>query len=245
MDIGGSGIKGALVDLEQGVLASERVRFDTPQPSTPAAVAAAVGDVIAELGWTEAIGCTFPAVVKAGVARTSANVDPSWVGTDIEAVVGAALGLSVTALNDADAAGLAEVGFGAARDQPGLVIVVTLGTGIGTALFHDGRLVPNAELGHLEVGGVDAETVASAAARKRDGRTWAEWAPNLERYLRKLESYLWPDLIVIGGGVSKRADRFLPLIDVRTPVEPAQLRNGAGIVGSALAAAHEVSTLRA
>lgn len=236
VDIGGSGIKGATVDLDTGQLASERIRLATPQPSTPEAVAAAVSDVIAQLCWDGPIGCTFPAVVTHGVARTAANVDPSWIGTDISEVVGRAVGARVTALNDADAAGVAEASFGAAADHPGLVIVVTLGTGIGTALLHRGLLVPNAELGHLEVGGVDAESRASGDARKRDDMSWATWAGHLGTYLRALEAYLWPDLFVIGGGVSKKTDKFMPLLELRTPVVPAVLRNQAGIVGSAMAA---------
>jgi len=235
VDIGGSGIKAATVDLESGLLTSARLRVTTPKPSTPDAVVEVVHAIIAELGWTGPIGCTFPAVVTAGVARTAANVDRSWIGTNIENLVGAALGVGVTALNDADAAGLAEVHFGAARAHAGLVMVVTLGTGIGTALLHDGVLIPNAELGHLQVDGVDAETVASAAARERDGLGWQVWAERLQRYLKAVEDYLWPDLFVIGGGVSKKSERFLPLLNLRTPIVPAVLRNQAGIVGSAMA----------
>lgn len=236
IDIGGSGIKAATVDLSSGELTSERVRVATPTPSTPEAVAAVVADVIPQLSWTGPVGCTFPAVVTAGVARTAANVDQAWIGTNIEEVIGAVLGVNVTALNDADAAGVAEARCGAARDQSGLVVVVTLGTGIGTALLHNGQLVPNAELGHLEVGGVDAETTASAGARERDGLGWKPWAVHLQAYLKALEDYLWPDLLVIGGGVSKKADKFIPALDLRTPVVPAVLRNQAGIVGSAMAA---------
>ncbi len=236
IDIGGSGIKAATVDLTTGEFTSDRLRLATPTPSTPAAVAAVAADVIAQLSWNGPVGCTFPAVVSAGVARTAANVDASWIGTNIEQVIGGALGVAVTALNDADAAGVAEANFGAARDQSGLVIVITLGTGIGTALLHNGQLVPNAELGHLEVGGVDAETMASAGARERDGLGWKPWAAHLQAYLKALEDYLWPDLLVIGGGASKKAAKFLPELDLRTPVVPAVLRNQAGIVGSAMAA---------
>jgi polyphosphate glucokinase len=236
IDIGGSGIKAATVDLSTGELTSERLRLITPKPSTPAAVATVVGDVVAQLSWHGRVGCTFPAVVTAGVARTAANVDPTWIGTNIEEAIGGALGVPVKAVNDADAAGVAEVYFGAARDQPGLVVVVTLGTGIGTALLYHGELIPNAELGHLEVGGVDAETRASAGARDREGLGWKPWADRLQAYLKALEDYLWPDLLVIGGGVSKKGDKFLPLLHLRTPVVPAVLRNQAGIVGSALAA---------
>ncbi|MGI8752805.1 MAG: polyphosphate--glucose phosphotransferase [Acidimicrobiales bacterium] len=236
IDIGGSGIKAARVDLSTGQLASERLRLATPSPSTPEAVAAVVADVIAQLSWPGPVGCTFPAVVTAGVARTAANVDASWIGTNIETLIGRALGVGVTALNDADAAGVAEANFGAARDQSGLVVVITVGTGLGTALLHDGRLIPNSELGHLEVGGVDAETMASAGARERTGLGWKPWAAHLQAYLKVLEDYLWPDLLVIGGGVSKKAEKFLPELNLRTPVVPAVLRNQAGIVGSAMAA---------
>lgn len=237
VDIGGSGIKAATVDLNTGLLASERIRIATPKPSTPDAVAATVAGVLTRLSWSGPVGCAFPAVVTGGVARTAANVDRSWVGTDIEAVVGAAARVEVTAINDADAAGLAEASVGAARGQSGLVVVVTLGTGIGTALLHDGVLVPNAELGHLQVDGADAEMMASAAVRNREKLSWAAWAQGLQRYLKALEDYLWPNLVVIGGGVSRKADRFLPLLRLRTPVVPALLRNQAGIVGSAMAAA--------
>ncbi|MDQ2729219.1 MAG: ROK family protein [Actinomycetota bacterium] len=236
IDIGGSGIKAARVDLNTGQLSSERLRLATPSPSTPEAVAAVVADVIAQLSWSGPVGCTFPAVVTAGVARTAANVDPSWVGTNIEKLIGGALGVGVTALNDADAAGVAEANFGAARDQSGLVVVITVGTGIGTALLHNGQLVPNSELGHLEIGGVDAETMASAGARERAGLGWKPWAAHLQVYLKALEDYLWPDLLVIGGGVSKKAEKFIPELDLRTPVVPTVLRNQAGIVGSAMAA---------
>ncbi|MDQ6796618.1 MAG: ROK family protein [Actinomycetota bacterium] len=236
IDIGGSGIKAATVDLTTGELTSDRLRLATPTPSTPDAVAAVAADVIAQLSWNGPVGCTFPAVVTAGVARTAANVDPSWIGTNIEDVIGGSLGVRVTALNDADAAGVAEANFGAAQNQPGLVVVVTLGTGIGSALLHEGTLIPNSELGHLEVCGVDAETMASAGARDRDLLGWPAWAERLQRYLKVLEDYLWPDLVVIGGGVSKKADKFIPELDLRAPVVPAALRNQAGIVGSAMAA---------
>jgi polyphosphate glucokinase len=241
IDIGGSGIKGAPVDLRTGELMSERLRVPTPSPSTPDAVAAAVAGVIAHFGWRQDLGCTFPAVVSRGVVRTAANVDRSWIGTDIEKLLGAASGLAVRAVNDADAAGLGEVAFGAAKGCGGVIVMSTLGTGIGTALFVDGRLVPNTELGHLEVDGHDAETRASDAARDRDNLDWARWAKRLQRYYRQLENLFWPDLIVVGGGVSKKADKFLPLLELRTEIVPAALRNEAGIVGAAsLARARQV-----
>jgi polyphosphate glucokinase len=238
VDIGGSGIKGAPVDLASGELAAERLRIPTPQPSTPDAVAKVVADVVARCG-PGAVGVTFPAVVQHGVARSAANVDKAWIGTDVQALLREATGRDVVVVNDADAAGVAEARWGAARDVPGVVVVTTLGTGIGSAVLLDGRLMPNTELGHLEVDGHDAETRASDAARDRDGLSFQEWAERLQRYYRVLEDLLWPDLIVVGGGVSKRHERFLPLLQLRTPIVPAALRNTAGIVGAAaLAAEH-------
>jgi polyphosphate glucokinase len=236
IDIGGSGVKGAPVDLDAGLLETERHRIPTPQPATPDAVAEVVAQVVAHFDWTGPVGVTFPAVVDRGVARTAANVDPAWIGTDIQAVFGAATGLPVTAVNDADAAGAAEVAYGAARDRDGVVIVTTLGTGIGSALFNNGVLVANTELGHLELDGHDAETRASDGARDREDLSWKEWAARLQRYYRHLEDLFWPDLIVVGGGVSKKSEKFLPLLDLRTPIVPAALLNGAGIVGAAMLA---------
>ena len=233
VDIGGSGIKGCVVDLQTGGLVGERFKLSTPQPSTPEAVAAVVAQVVDHFSWTGPLGVTFPAVVTAGIARTAANVDDAWIGTNIEAVVGAATGLAVTAVNDADAAGLAEGLWGAASGVAGLVIVTTLGTGIGTALLLDGALVPNSELGHLPINGEDGELTASAAARERNKWSWESWARRLQRYYSLLEDLLWPELFVVGGGVSRRADKFLPYLDLRTPIVPAKLRNEAGIVGAA------------
>ncbi|HUB69369.1 MAG TPA: ROK family protein [Acidimicrobiales bacterium] len=233
VDVGGSGIKGAVVDLEQGGLASERFKVATPQPSTPQAVAVAVADVVAHFGWQAPFGSTFPAVVQKGVARTAANVDPSWVGTNVQKVLEAATGLDVTVVNDADAAGLAESLWGAAKGIEGLVVVVTLGTGIGTALLYDGVLVPNSELGHIELDGEDYEVRASAAAREREDLSWEKWAKRLQRYFTALEFYLRPSLFVVGGGVSKRAERFLPLLALETPVVAARFQNEAGIAGAA------------
>ena len=237
IDIGGSGIKGAPVDLAGGVLAAERLKLATPNPSTPAAVAATVADIVEHFGWDGPIGCTFPAVVTRGTARTAANVDKSWVGTNIAEVVGDAIGQPVVAVNDADAAGVAEAAFGAAQGYDGLVVLTTLGTGIGTALIFRGELIPNSELGHIEVKGVDIETRASAAARENGGLTWEKWAGRLQSYYERLENYLWPDLFVVGGGVSRRADKFLPLLNLRTPIVAAKLRNDAGIIGAAMLAA--------
>ncbi len=237
VDIGGSGIKGALVDLDLGVLAAERLRIDTPRPATPGAVGKVVGHLVEHFEWTGEVGLTLPAVITGGIARTAANIDPSWVGTDVRAALGKHLPGPVEVLNDADAAGLAEVRYGAARGNDGVVLVLTFGTGIGSALFVGGRLVPNTELGHIEVGGMDGEDVAAASVKEQEGLSWSEWAGRVQQYLDRLERFLWPDLIVVGGGVSKRAQKWLPLIEHRTPIVAAQLQNAAGIVGAALAAA--------
>jgi polyphosphate glucokinase len=246
LDIGGSGIKAAPVDLHSGEFAADRVRIETPQPSTPDAVAEVVAEVVRQaaaacdgLDDDAPLGATFPAVITHGTARTAANVDDAWIGTDVADVLGRATGRPVHVVNDADAAGVAEARYGAARDVEGVVVVTTLGTGIGSALLVDGVLVPNTEFGHLEVDGHDAETRASDAARKRDDLDWEEYAERLQRYYRAVEDLLWPDLLVVGGGVSKKHEKFLPLLDLRTPIVPAQLLNSAGIVGAAaLAARH-------
>jgi polyphosphate glucokinase len=240
IDIGGSGIKGCPVDLVAGQFAAERHRTPTPSPSTPTAVAHVVADIVASFGdasGTAPIGVTFPAVIQRGVARTAANVDKSWIGTDVESLLRSALGRPVRVVNDADAAGYAEVKFGAAKDATGTVFMATLGTGIGSALIVDGVLVPNTELGHLEVDGKDAETRAADSARERDNLSWQQWAKRLTKYFRAVEALLWPDLIVVGGGVSKKADKFLPLLEIRTPIVASQLRNDGGIIGAALLAA--------
>lgn len=237
VDIGGSGIKGALVDLDVGLLVGDRRRIETPHPATPAAVGDVVGDVVAHFDWTAEVGLTLPAVITGGIARTAANIDPSWIGTDVRSALGRRVPGPVEVLNDADAAGLAEVRYGAARDTAGVVLVLTFGTGIGSALFVDGRLVPNTELGHIDVGGVDGEKLAAASVKEDNDLSWAQWAERVQKYIDRLERFLWPDLIVVGGGVSKRADKWLPLIRHRTPIVAAQLQNAAGIVGAALAAA--------
>lgn len=243
IDIGGSGIKGAPVDLVVGEFAADRVRVPTPQPATPAAVADAVAEVVASfhLPGELPIGVTFPAVIQHGVARSAANVDDAWIGTNVETVVANATGRRVHAVNDADAAGYAETLYGAARGQEGTVLVVTLGTGIGTCMVVDGTLVPNLELGHLEIDGKDAETRAADSAREREDLTWERWAKRLQRYFRTVEDLVWPDLIVVGGGVSKKHEKFLPLLDLRTRIVPATLRNDAGIVGAAALARRALS----
>jgi polyphosphate glucokinase len=245
IDIGGSGIKGCPVDLVAGRFAAERARMPTPTPSTPMAVAAVVADIIRSFGdaaGTGPVGVTFPAVIQRGVARTAANVDKSWIGTNVEAVLRAQLGRPVRVVNDADAAGYAEVRFGSAKDATGTVFMATLGTGIGSALIVDGVLVPNTELGHLQIDGKDAETLAADSARDRDGLSWQQWAKRLTRYFNEIERLLWPDLIVVGGGVSKKADKFLPLLEIRTPIVPSQLRNDGGIIGAALLASERSVT---
>jgi polyphosphate glucokinase len=239
VDIGGSGIKGAPVKLKSGELTKERFRIETPQPATPDAVARTVAEVIAHFKPKPhvPVGVTFPGVVQQGVIRTAANLDPSLIGVDLQGEIRRHARRDVRLVNDADAAGYAEYQYGAAEGKDGLVLMVTLGTGIGTALIADGRLVPNTELGHLVIDGRDAEEYAAESARERHGLDWAEWAVHVNRYLQEMERLLWPDLIIIGGGVSKDYEEFVPLLDLRAPVVPAALRNEAGIVGAAAQAA--------
>lgn len=244
IDVGGSGIKGAPVDLATGALTAERLRIETPQPSTPDAVAGVVAQVAKHFAKTlghGAIGVTVPAVVTQGVVRTAANIDHTWIGTDADALFTARLGRDVHVVNDADAAGVAEARFGAARGTGGLVVVTTLGTGIGTALLLDAKLVPNSELGHLQIDGFDAESRAAESVREKEGLSWEQWAERLQRYYSLIEDLLWPSLIVVGGGVSKKADKFLPLLHLRAPIVAAQLRNEAGIVGAAVLADEKMS----
>lgn len=238
IDIGGSGIKGGPVDVDTGELLGERVKIETPTESTPAAVASVVDQIAdsfaAVLPADAAVGVTIPGVVQHGVVRTAANIDKRWIDCDGQSLFAGVLGRPVHLVNDADAAGVAEMRFGAARGHSGLVIVTTLGTGIGIALLHNGVLIPNAELGHLELAGHDAETRAAASARTRDGLNYREWAlKRLQPYYSYLERLLWPDLFVVGGGVSRKADRFLPYLTLRTPIVPAGLQNAAGIIGAA------------
>ena len=244
IDIGGSGIKGALVDLTAGDFATERLRIDTPSESTPANVAAIVGEIVEnfadQLG-DGPIGITIPAIVQHGVTISAANIHESWVNCPAEQIFEDALGRDIVLVNDADAAGVAEVGFGAAKGHPGLVIVTTLGTGIGSAIIHRGVLVPNSELGHLEIDGYDAEKRAAASVREREGLKWSEYVPRLQRYYETVEFLFSPDLMVVGSGISKKADKFLPQLKLRTPIVPAQLQNRAGIVGAAWLAAAEAS----
>ncbi len=240
VDVGGTGIKGAAVDLETGGLLTERHRIPTPQPATPGAVAATVAQVLGAVTTMYpcegTIGCALPGVVTGGVVRTAANIDSSWVGTDGRRLIAEATGRDVVLLNDADAAGLAEMRFGAGSDR-GTTVLITLGTGIGTAVFVDGKLVPNTELGHLQMWGASAEERASAKAREDEDLDWESWAvTRVNPYLAYLEQLLWPDLIVLGGGITKKPDRFMPYLETRAALVPAELRNNAGIVGAALAA---------
>ncbi|MEV7725590.1 polyphosphate--glucose phosphotransferase [Streptomyces sp. NPDC087917] len=238
VDIGGSGIKGAPVDLERGELAQERHKVLTPHPATPEGVAACVAEVVGAFDWKGPVGVTFPGVVTDGVTRSAANVDKSWVGTDAAALLSRELGgLPVTVLNDADAAGVAEMTYGAGRGIDGTVILLTLGTGIGSALFRDGLLVPNTELGHLELKGHDAETRASVKAKEDGDLSWEHWAHRLDKYLAHVEMLFSPDLFILGGGVSRKPEKFVPLLEgIRAKIVPAELQNNAGIVGAAMAA---------
>lgn len=234
IDVGGSGIKAAVVDTGSGALVTPRVKVSTPSPSTPEAVIAATAGLIADMEPAVA-GIGFPAVVAGGDTLTAANVHPAWVGAQAEAIFTEGLGRPCAVINDADAAGLAEMRFGAGRDAKGTVLLLTLGTGIGSALFVDGHLVPNTELGHLELAGVDAETRAASSAREREGLSWKRWARRLNEYLRHVEGLLWPDLVILGGGVSKEPERFMPYLELRRGrIVPAALGNAAGVVGAAL-----------
>lgn len=236
VDVGGTGIKGALVDTEHGDLVTSRIRVPTPRPGTPAQVVQTVCDVVGQIDAAGAVGVTLPAVVRSGIVETASNIDESWIGTDATALLGAALGRPVVVVNDADAAGLAEIRWGAGRGVGGTVVVITLGTGIGSGLFIDGCLVPNTELGHLHLHHGDAEDWAAESIREHDDLSWGKWAARVDAYLHKLEALLWPTLIIVGGGISKKADKFLPRLTVRTPVVAAQLHNEAGIAGAALLA---------
>ncbi len=241
IDIGGTGIKGGIVDLKKGKLIGDRVRFPTPQPSTPESVAEVVAQVVAELtarpdapDASSPVGVTFPGIIQHGVVHSAANVDKSWLEADIDAMLTARLGRPVEVINDADAAGLAEARFGAGEGIAGTVLVITLGTGIGSAFIFDGKLVPNAELGHLEIDGFDAETKASAVAREREGLSWEEYSVLLQRYFSHVEFLFSPELFIVGGGISKRSNEYLPHLKLRTPIVPAELKNDAGIVGAAI-----------
>ncbi len=238
IDVGGTGIKGAIVDVGAGRLVSERLKVDTPRPATPEAVMAEIAGLLADLGSDEehTVGVTVPGIVRHGLVLSAANIDKSWIGTDADRELEKKLDRPVRVMNDADAAGFAEVAFGAARRRSGVVIVTTLGTGIGSALIHDGVLIPNTELGHLEIDGHVAESQASNSARENGDLSWSAWANRLTTYFRTLERLFSPDLFVVGGGVSKSSKKFLPFVEIETEIVPAALGNDAGIIGAALLA---------
>ena len=236
IDIGGAGIKGAPVDVKSGTLLVERFRIPTPQPATPEVVSEAVAQIARHFKWTDPIGCTFPAIIKDGVAYSAANVDRSWIGTNGQMLFERKTNCHCQLINDADAAGMAEMQFGSGKGRQGVVIMLTFGTGIGSALFVNGQLVPNTELGHLLIRGKDAEKRASDRVRQQKDLSWEEWAARVDEFLARVEFLFSPDLFIFGGGVSKKHERFLHLLNTRAPIVPAQLMNSAGIVGAALAA---------
>lgn len=248
VDIGGTGIKAAPVDLRSGRLLAPREYVETPQPATPIAVATAVRDLRDHFGPAVAgvpVGVAVPAPVRAGITRLATNIDDSWIGTDAAALFHDVLGAPATVLNDADAAGLAEMALGAGRDFAGVVLVITLGTGVGSALFVNGHLVPNTEFGHLTIDGIDCCPWASAAAMVKENLTWVEWVSRLQDYLSYAESLIWPDLVIIGGGISQDADRFLPLLQLEAQVVRASMQNDSGIIGAAFEAGMNSTPRRA
>lgn len=236
IDIGGSGIKGAPVDTTNGTLKAERYRIATPQPSTPEAVIEVVNEIVQYFEWKGPVGCTFPAIIKHGITLSAANVDDAWIGYEAEKKLQKRTECPLLLINDADAAGLAEMRFGAGRNHPGVVFILTLGTGIGSAIFVGGELMPNSELGHLEVNGKEAEKWAADSVRRKKDLKWKEWAERIDVYLNRLAFLFSPDLFIIGGGVSSKFDKYQPYFTTQVPTVPAQLLNDAGIVGAALAA---------
>jgi polyphosphate glucokinase len=242
IDVGGSGVKGGIVDLDTGQLIGERFKLLTPQPATPDAVAKTIADVVAHFEWDGPLGVTYPGVVTDGIVRTAANVDKGWIGANArEVICGALKGQQVTVLNDADAAGLAEEKFGAGRDNTGVIVLLTFGTGIGSAVIHNGVLLPNTEFGHLEVGGKEAEHRAASSVKERKGWSYERWTVEVTKVLVAIENAIWPDLFIAGGGISRKADKWVPLLQNRTPVMAAALQNTAGIVGAAMAADVDVT----
>ena len=237
VDVGGSGVKGAIVDLDTGQLVGERLRLETPQPATPQAVTQTVAEVVRHFNWTGPLGVTYPGVVVDGVVQTAANVDPAWIGTNAADAYSQALGgQRVTVLNDADAAGLAEQRYGAGRNRSGVIVLLTFGTGIGSAVIHNGMLLPNTEFGHIEVDGKEAEHRAASSVKERKEWSYQQWTKEVTKVLVAVENAIWPDLFIAGGGISKKADKWIPLLKNRTPVVAPELLNTAGIVGAALAA---------
>src|ERR1700760_1152134 len=242
VDVGGSGIKGGIVDMDTGLLIGKRIKVLTPQPATPPAVAKGIAEVVNGFGWTGPLGVTYPGVVSHGIVQTAANVDKTWIGTNARTIISAELdGQEVTVLNDADAAGLAEEHFGAGKGNSGLVVLLTFGTGIGSAVIHNGKLIPNTEFGHLEVGGKEAEHRAASSVRDKKGWSFEKWAKQVTKVLIAIENAMSPDLFIAGGGISRKADKWVPLLKNRTPVVAAALQNTAGIVGAAMAATRDVT----
>jgi polyphosphate glucokinase len=236
IDIGGSGIKGAPVDTDTGALLTPRYRLLTPSPAKPRPVAETVAKIAKNFSWKGSLGIGFPGVVRKGVTLTAANIHEDWVGLNAAKFIKKATGRKSCIINDADAAGLAEMAFGAGKGRQGVVLLVTIGTGLGTAIFTDGHLVPNSEFGHLEMNGEEAEWLASDAARKRENLSWKKWGRQFNQYLQKMERLIWPDLIILGGGISKKHELFTPYITVQAEVLPAQMLNEAGIIGAAVGA---------
>jgi polyphosphate glucokinase len=242
IDVGGSGIKGGIVDLDTGELVGDRYKLLTPQPATPSAVAKTIAAVVNEFGWTGPLGVTYPGVVIDGIVRTAANVDKKWIGTNARDIFSAGLnGQEVVVLNDADAAGLAEERYGAGKDTTGVVVLLTFGTGIGSAVIHNGVLLPNTEFGHLEVGGKEAERRAASSVRDKHGWSYEKWTKQVTKVLIAIENAMCPELFIAGGGISRKADKWIPLLKNRTPVVAAALQNSAGIVGAAMAATRDVT----
>lgn len=242
IDVGGSGIKGSPVNIKKGELLAPRYRIPTPQPSKPKAVAEVVGEIAEHFNWKGPIGAGFPAPIQHGIARTAANIHDSWINTNAAKLFTKATGCPVTVVNDADAAGMAEMSFGAGKGRNGVVLLVTIGTGLGTSVFIDGHLLPNTEFGHIEIDCDDAELHASDAARKENDLSWKKWASQFDTFLLRMEALIWPDLIILGGGVSKKNEKFIPHLTVRAEVVPAKTLNEAGIIGAALAAAKKYQT---
>ena len=242
IDVGGSGIKGGIVDLDTGALIGDRYKLLTPKPATPSKVAKTIAAVVNEFGWTGPLGVTYPGVVRHGIVRTAANVDKSWIGTNASDIISAELNdQQVVVLNDADAAGLAEERYGAGKDTSGVVVLLTFGTGIGSAVIHNGILLPNTEFGHLEVGGKEAEHRAASSVRDKRGWSYKKWAKQVTRVLVAIENAMSPELFIAGGGISRKAEEWVPLLKNRTPVVAAALQNTAGIVGAAMAATRDVT----
>lgn len=236
IDVGGSGIKGAIVDLEKGELTTERFRLVTPQPATPDAVIETIAAVVKEFNWAGPVGCGFPAAVRHEIVKTASNIDDSWIGVNAADRIEQVTGCPTHLVNDVDAAGFAEMKFGAGKDEKGTVYIAAFGTGIGTAIFHNNQLVPNTELGHVIMHGMKAEHYCANSIRERDDLSMEEWGGRINEYFNKMEALFWPDLFIVGGGVSKKFDQFSQYLNLETPIVPAASRNHAGIIGAALAA---------